>query len=160
MDFSDAERGFRELRRRLDAGEIDEREFEAELRRLQVLDGQGRYWMIGAQSGLWYYYDGERWVQGEPSVEPVAAFTQAPPPVPPSAPPSVRSGPPVPERRRKGSSLVVPVVVAVVALCCDLGVHLAQPTSQHARVWPRGRNACVARCWHRACSGADSCCVG
>ena len=122
MDFSDAEREFRELRRKLHAGEIDEREFEAELRHLQVLDGQGRYWMIGAQSGLWYYYDGERWVQDEPSVERAAASTQAAPPKPPSTPPSVRSAAPVPERRRKGSSLVVPVVVvAVVALCCVLG---------------------------------------
>jgi hypothetical protein len=121
MDFSDAEREFRELRRKLDAGEIDERDFEAELRHLQVLDVQGRYWMIGAQSGLWYYYDGERWVQGEPPVERAAASTQAAPPKPPSTPPSVRSAAPVPERRRKGSSLVVPVVVAVVALCCVLG---------------------------------------
>ena len=28
--------------------------------------GAGRYWMLGADSGKWYYYDGARWIQGEP----------------------------------------------------------------------------------------------
>jgi hypothetical protein len=121
MDFGDAERGFRELKRKLDAGEIDERQFEVELRHLQVLDGEGRYWMIGAQSGLWYYYDGERWIQGEPPAEQFSAAAQAPPPIPPSSPQPVRATVPGPERRGRGSGLVVPVVVAVIALCCLLG---------------------------------------
>ncbi len=121
MDFADAERGFRELKRKLDAGEIDERKFEAELRHLQVLDREGRYWMIGAQSGLWYYYDGERWIQGEPPAEQVSPSAQAAPPMPPSSPQSVRSAVPGPEHRGRGSGLIVPVVVAVVALCCLLG---------------------------------------
>lgn len=43
MNFGDTERRFRELRKDLDAGDIDEQEFEVELRRLQVLDEQGRY---------------------------------------------------------------------------------------------------------------------
>jgi hypothetical protein len=120
MDFSDTERRFRELRKTLDAGEIDEREFEVELRRLQVLDEQGRYWMIGAQSGLWYFYDGEKWVQGEPPTEAASVPTRTAPPKPPSSPPPTRLKTTSPKGRRKASDLAVPVVVAVIALCCAL----------------------------------------
>ena len=120
MDFNDVEKKFRELKARLDEGTIDEREFEVELRRLQVLDEQGRYWMIGARSGLWYYYDGAKWVLAEPPAEAVAASTQAPPPKPPSSPPPTKSRTTGPKTQRKASSLAVPIVVAVIALCCVL----------------------------------------
>jgi hypothetical protein len=120
MEFSDVEKRFRELKARLDAGAIGEQEFEVELRRLQVLDDQGRYWMIGAQSGLWYYYDGEKWVQGEPPAEGVASTTQATPPQPPSQPPATKSAASGSRRPRRASGLVVPIVVGVVALCCIL----------------------------------------
>ncbi|MGB9300940.1 MAG: tetratricopeptide repeat protein [Anaerolineae bacterium] len=120
MNFSDTERRFRELRKDLDAGEIDEQEFEVELRRLQVLDEQGRYWMIGAQSGLWYFYDGEKWVQGEPPTEAAAVPTGTAPAKPPSSPPPTGPKTASAKARRKASNFAVPVVVAVIALCCVL----------------------------------------
>jgi len=120
MSFDDTERRFRELKKDLDAGDIDEREFEVELRKLQVVDEQGRYWMIGAQSGLWYFYDGEKWVQGEPPTEPADTPARTPPPQPPSSPPPAGPKTEGPKRRRKPSALVVPVVVALIALCCVL----------------------------------------
>ena len=120
MDFSDTERRFRELRKDLDAGEINEQEFEVELRRLQVLDEQGRYWMIGAQSGLWYFYDGEKWVQGEPPTEAAAVPTRTAPAKPPSSPPPTGPKTASAKARRKASDFAVPVVVAVIALCCVL----------------------------------------
>ena len=120
MNFSDTERRFRELRKNLDAGEIDEREFEVELRQLQVLDEHGRYWMIGAQSGLWYFYDGEKWVQGEPPLEGAAVAMRTTPPKPPSSPPPTGPKTGSAKARRKASDFAVPVVVAVIALCCVL----------------------------------------
>jgi TolB protein len=48
------------------AGRIDEATFAAEVDKLQFQDNRGRYWMIGAQSGAWHYYDGQDWHQAEP----------------------------------------------------------------------------------------------
>ncbi|MDH4208430.1 MAG: tetratricopeptide repeat protein, partial [Anaerolineae bacterium] len=118
MDFAEVENRFRALRKQLDSGEIGEQEFEAELRRLQVLDPEGRYWMIGAQSGLWYFYDGEKWVQAEPPARGAGATAEAAAPRPPSPPTPVVADSAGPMARRKASSYAVPIVIAVVALCC------------------------------------------
>lgn len=48
------------------AGKIDEARYIAEVDKLQFQDGWGRYWMIGAQSGSWHYYDGQNWQQADP----------------------------------------------------------------------------------------------
>jgi TolB protein len=118
MDFLDAEKRFRQLKARLDAGEIDASEFEVQLRQLQVIDEQGRYWMIGAQSGLWYFYDGAKWVASEPPQEGMPAPAEGPPAEPPAAPPPARPVGKEPRKARKPSGLAVPIVVAVIALCC------------------------------------------
>jgi hypothetical protein len=118
MDFGDAEKRFRQLKAQLDAGEIDAGEFEVKLRELQVVDEQGRYWMIGAQSGLWYFYDGAKWVASEPPEERVSAPDESPPAESTSAPPPARPASKEPKKLRKPSGLAVPIVVAVIALCC------------------------------------------
>jgi tetratricopeptide (TPR) repeat protein len=69
MEFKEAEERFYELKGRLDAGAISQEEFKAQLEQLKVQDSQGRYWMIGVQSGKWYFYDGTRWVRAEPPGE-------------------------------------------------------------------------------------------
>ena len=66
MDFDDVERQYYELKGRLDAGTISPQEFDSRLRKLTMRDATGRTWMIGAQSGMWYYADGTRWVQANP----------------------------------------------------------------------------------------------
>lgn len=48
------------------AGKIDEAVFIAEVDKLQFQDRRGRFWMIGAQSGNWHYYDGQNWQQADP----------------------------------------------------------------------------------------------
>lgn len=48
------------------AGKIDEAVFIAEVDKLQFQDPRGRFWMIGAQSGAWHYYDGQNWQQADP----------------------------------------------------------------------------------------------
>lgn len=45
---------------------ISRTDFIQRLKSLRLKDGEGRFWMIGIQSGKWYYYDGERWIQSNP----------------------------------------------------------------------------------------------
>ncbi len=122
MDFREVEKSVQELKAKADAGEIDARVFEAELRKLQVLDEQGRYWMIGAQSGQWYYYDGTQWVQSEPPEAAVPIPTETAPPKPPSPPPSIHRSAGTAGGRTDGtlSRLAIPMAAALVALCCML----------------------------------------
>ncbi len=60
------EKRYRILARDFQAGKIDEARYIAEVDKLQFQDGWGRYWMIGAQSGSWHYYDGQNWQQADP----------------------------------------------------------------------------------------------
>ncbi len=48
------------------AGKIDDVAFISEVDKLQFQDNYGRYWMIGAQTGAWHYYDGQSWQQVDP----------------------------------------------------------------------------------------------
>ncbi len=75
MDFSQVAAEFRKLKAQYDAGALTEADFKARLQDLMVQDEQGRWWMIGYETGQWYVHDGEKWVRGEPPVpqEKVAA---------------------------------------------------------------------------------------
>jgi hypothetical protein len=64
--FKQAEDTFQKLKSQLRSGEVSRREFLDELKKLQLKDDQGRLWMIGSQSGKWYYLKGKDWVQSEP----------------------------------------------------------------------------------------------
>lgn len=54
------------LRGQFDTDRLNHEQFDAALRELMIQDEQGRYWMIGADSGQWYFYDGTKWVQSDP----------------------------------------------------------------------------------------------
>jgi hypothetical protein len=75
MNITTMEQQYRFWLSQFQAGKIDPAAFAAAVDRLQFQDSQGRYWMIGAQSGAWYCYDGREWRQANP--RPVQA---APPP--------------------------------------------------------------------------------
>jgi hypothetical protein len=64
--FKQAEDTFHQLKSQLRSGEISRREFLDELKKLQLKDDQGRLWMIGSQSGKWYYLKGKDWIQSDP----------------------------------------------------------------------------------------------
>jgi len=64
--FKQSEETFQRLKSQLRSGEISRREFLDELKKLQLKDDQGRLWMIGSQSGKWYFLKGKDWVQSEP----------------------------------------------------------------------------------------------
>jgi len=65
-EFKDLENTFEELRRKFRKKEIPREEFIAQLKELRLKDDEGRFWMIGAQSGKWYYYDGKNWIHSNP----------------------------------------------------------------------------------------------
>jgi hypothetical protein len=64
------EQWFHELKERREVGEIDDEQFEAEVKNLQFRDRQGQLWRIAASTGQWYYEEEGRWVRGEPPREP------------------------------------------------------------------------------------------
>jgi hypothetical protein len=67
--FGETEAAFLALRRKFRSNEISRREFIDQLKTLRLRDAQGRFWMIGAQSGKWYFFDGREWVQSSPPRE-------------------------------------------------------------------------------------------
>jgi len=60
MDFAQVETRFKELKGKYDAGALTEEEFKAQLQELMIQDEQGRWWIIGYETGQWYYHDGEK----------------------------------------------------------------------------------------------------
>jgi hypothetical protein len=57
---------YKDLKYRLDAGEISNDDLKAELKKMMIRDEDNRYWMIGNKSGGWYVYDGSVWNTGNP----------------------------------------------------------------------------------------------
>ncbi len=64
--FKEVEKAFEELKRKFREKEISRMEFIDQLKTLRLKDKKGRFWMIGSQSGMWYFHDGEDWIQSEP----------------------------------------------------------------------------------------------
>lgn len=64
--FQRAEDEYFKLKGQMATGRITHDQFEARLRELMVQDPQGRYWMLGADTGNWYVHDGANWIEGQP----------------------------------------------------------------------------------------------
>lgn len=64
--FRQAEEKFYQLKGQLSTGRITQEQFDAALKDLMIQDAQGRYWMLGADTGKWYLHDGQRWVEAQP----------------------------------------------------------------------------------------------
>jgi hypothetical protein len=99
MDYRQVEQEFRQLKTQYDAGRLTEADFKARLQGLMLQDEQGRWWMIGYETGQWYVHDGEKWVQRElpPVAEANARVTEAPRSAAPVAP---AAAPAPPTKRR------------------------------------------------------------
>lgn len=65
-DYKRAEDEYFKLKGQLSTGRITQEQFEAKLHDLMVQDGQGRYWMLGADTAKWYRHDGETWTEAQP----------------------------------------------------------------------------------------------
>ena len=57
---------FKDLKYKLDAGEISGDELKSELKKMMIRDDDNRFWMIGSKTGGWYVYDGSVWKTGNP----------------------------------------------------------------------------------------------
>ena len=66
MDFQEADRRYVEIKRRHEAGELAQEEFEEQLKQLMVQDEEGRWWAKSRNSGEWHYHDGAAWVKDTP----------------------------------------------------------------------------------------------
>src|SRR5512142_2124362 len=106
MNVAEMERRFFELKGKYDVGAVGEAEFKTEIEKLRFQDSQNRWWMIGAQSGRWYVFDGERWIPGKPPEEPSDVSGAQPEVRTPLAPtPSPVPTPPPPTRTTPYASM-------------------------------------------------------
>jgi len=64
--FKEVEKGFSCLKQEFKSKKISEREYKDRLKKLRLKDDDGRSWTIGAQSGKWYYFDGQNWIESQP----------------------------------------------------------------------------------------------
>jgi hypothetical protein len=69
LTFKSVQETFSGLKAKFQAGGISRQEFIDEMKKLRLKDDTGRFWMIGAQSGKWYFFDGRDWVQAEPPTQ-------------------------------------------------------------------------------------------
>jgi tetratricopeptide (TPR) repeat protein len=79
--FEQVARRFALLRDRYRSGTLDEAAYDAALAELLVEDDSG-YWMLGADSGAWYWHNGQEWVRRDPPTGDVSSRAV---PSPPSA---------------------------------------------------------------------------
>jgi hypothetical protein len=66
LTFKSVEKKFENLKSEFQTGKISRQDFIEGMKKLRLRDESGRFWMIGAQSGKWYFFDGKDWVQAEP----------------------------------------------------------------------------------------------
>lgn len=97
--FNLAEQEYARLRREFEAGRLSEQAFHDSLSELAVQDAGGRFWMLGANTGRWYFYDGRQWIESDPN--------------PPIAP---KIAPRAPQTTRRSRSYWV--AFAVASLVC------------------------------------------
>jgi hypothetical protein len=81
--FLQTEQRYRLLKEDLDAGRITGERFERALWD-SMFESDGRLWMLGANTGRWYAFDGQAWLEHDP---PAGTTTRlARPDQPPAAP--------------------------------------------------------------------------
>ena len=79
--YAAAAKSYEALRALLEAGRLTREAYLAELQKLILQDAAGSFWMLGAETGDWYWHDGRRWVRRDPpAIDPPAA-----PPAPQAA---------------------------------------------------------------------------
>jgi hypothetical protein len=66
MNFKDAEEKFKQIKSQFISGILSEAEFKARLEEMMIQDEEGKWWMIGFESGQWYFNDGTSWVRSDP----------------------------------------------------------------------------------------------
>ena len=124
MIVEEMERQFFELKGKLDVGVVTEEEFKVQVQKFRFQDKQGKWWMVGAQSGKWYAYDGARWIPGQPP-------TDVPSPAGSVTPPATRG---IAETSGAPAALPQPDILTTPT---TIGAPPPQP--EHLMVAPRPR---------------------
>ena len=124
MDYKDVEEKYKQLKSQFEAGQISEQTYKDRLSELMIQDEQGRWWMIGFESGKWHYHDGTNWVQAEPLISAgKAAPPEKMPALEPIGPAQISSDKPnnpppsaPPQNRRLLPWLIVVGVILVIVV--------------------------------------------
>jgi hypothetical protein len=64
--FKNVEEEFNQLRDEFNRKRLSEPDFKKRLKELRLQDQDGRFWTIGAQTGKWYCFDGNDWIEARP----------------------------------------------------------------------------------------------
>jgi len=64
--FKNVEEEFLHLREEFNRKRLSEPDFKKKLKELRLQDQDGRFWTIGAQTGKWYCFDGNDWIEARP----------------------------------------------------------------------------------------------
>jgi len=114
MTFQEAERTYKDLKSQHASGKLSDADFEAQVGKLKLQDGQGRWWQIGVQTGDWYMHDGQKWNKAKPPLEAPPPVVAPPPPMTEATtmpleptPASVASAP-APNEKKPGRASVPP----------------------------------------------------
>lgn len=65
--IKEVEKAFVKLKGKFRRGKISRQKFVDGLKKLRFMDNEGRFWMIGARSGKWYFFEGKDWVESDPT---------------------------------------------------------------------------------------------
>lgn len=90
------------LRGKLETGRLTREQFEATLKELMLQDAQGRWWMLGPDTGKWYVHEEQSWVEANPY--PSANQTESVSPRPMTLPASGQTQSVVPSPAPKAKS--------------------------------------------------------
>jgi hypothetical protein len=118
MTIVQMEQRYRQLVAEFQAGRLDRQSFARAVDRLRFQDTGGRHWMLGAQSGTWYCYDGQAWQPADPglSLPAEAAAAAGPEPEGRPLPEPVPAGPRPAGRFRLPALAVGAALVLLAAL--------------------------------------------
>ncbi len=133
--FAAAQQAYLELKGRYARGEMTEAEFEAAMQNLTVQDADGFYWMLGAESGQWYRYDGQQWLQTNPPLIAAAPPVSPPPPMPPpvaAALPPTAAAPPAKKSNWKRwlALLVLAILIGIVGVVVGRYIFVPSDSGQ------------------------------
>jgi hypothetical protein len=118
--FRKVEDEYSRLKEQLTSGRITQAQFESAVHNLMFQDSEGRYWMVGAESGKWYMYNGQTWMRALPPrmlAQPQPFATRSLP---------LHSNP-VPAIVTGGIALLCLVIVGLAAIVSSLGIVQINP---------------------------------
>lgn len=117
--FNHAEDEYFRLKGQFATGRITREQFEAALKGLMAQDAEGRYWMMGVDSGKWYVHKDGQWIEGTPpGMQPAKPMTMPERGAP--APTPVSGAQPVPRARKTNSATLI-LLAALVIVGLGLG---------------------------------------